>query len=133
MRIDSIQQLRDKRIKVTPQRVAILNIMKNGGHFTGEQIYNELKKKMPSISLSTVYSTLDTLERNEILSSFEVSGMRWFESRTESHVNVFCVDKNRVIDIDMDVSWLLNELKKKGISPTKVSIVAHSTCDQRNI
>lgn len=131
MKVDSTPLLRQKNLKVTPQRVSVLNVMKSGGHFTGEQIYNELKKKMPSISLSTVYSTLDTLEKNELVTSFEVNGMRWFESKIESHVNVFCINENRVIDVDLDTSWLLKELKKKGINANKVSIVAHSFCNSK--
>lgn len=131
MKIDSTQLLRQKHLKVTPQRVSVLNIMRLGGHFTGEQIYNGLKKKMPSISLSTVYSTLDILEENELVASFEVNGMKWFESKTESHVNVFCINENRVIDIDLDTSWLLKELKKRGINANKVSVVAHSICNSK--
>ena len=55
--------LRQHGLKVTPQRIAILKLLYSGGHFNGEQIYNELKKSEPSISLSTVYNALNTLEK----------------------------------------------------------------------
>ncbi|MCL5930439.1 MAG: transcriptional repressor [Candidatus Thermoplasmatota archaeon] len=132
MKIDSTKLLRQKHIKVTPQRVSVLNIMTSGGHFTGEQIYNVLKRKMPSISLSTVYSTLEVLEKNELVTSFEVNGMKWFESKTETHVNVFCINENKVMDVDLDTSWFLKELRKKGIKASKVSIVAHSICNSKD-
>ncbi|MCL5680615.1 MAG: transcriptional repressor [Candidatus Thermoplasmatota archaeon] len=131
MEVDSTKMLMQKRLKVTPQRSMVLNLVREGGHFTGEQIYRLMKKKMPGISLSTVYRTLETLEANELISSFEVSGMKWFESKMESHINVFCVNENKIIDIDLDTSWLLEELRKKGIKGNKVSIVVQSICDSK--
>ncbi|MEM3862202.1 MAG: transcriptional repressor, partial [Thermoplasmatales archaeon] len=69
-----ISQLRERKLKVTPQRVLILKILNRGGHYTGEQVYNLIKKEIPGISISTVYNTLDTLHSKGLLNSFEVNG-----------------------------------------------------------
>ncbi len=126
--MNSIQLLREKKLKITPQRTSILEVIKPGGHYTGEQIYNKIKSKVPGISLSTVYNTLNLLEKNSIISSFEVNGMKWYESRIDSHVNVYCEDRDKVTDLDLDLTFLLDELRKKGIVSNKISIVVYSDC-----
>lgn len=128
MAVNSISILRDKKLKVTPQRVSILNALRSGGHFTGEEVHNKIKKKEPGISISTVYNTLDTFERAGILNSFEANGMKWYEARIESHVNIYCTNENKIIDLDLDLTNLLTELRNKGINAAKVTVVAYSEC-----
>ncbi|MCL4333473.1 MAG: transcriptional repressor [Candidatus Thermoplasmatota archaeon] len=131
MELDATKLLRDKGLKVTPQRISILRILSRGGHFTGEQVYSLIRKKEPSISISTVYNTLDTLDRSEILNSFEVNGMKWYESKLDSHVNVYCTDSNEVMDIDLDLAPLKKELMRKGLDATKISVIAYSECRKK--
>lgn len=131
MELDATKLLRDKGLKVTPQRISILRILSRGGHFTGEQVYSLIRKKEPSISISTVYNTLDTLDRSEILNSFEVNGMKWYESKLDSHVNVYCTDSNEVMDIDLDLAPLKKELMRKGLDTTKISVIAYSECRKK--
>ncbi len=131
MELDAAKLLRDKGLKVTPQRISILRILSRGGHFTGEQVYSLIRKKEPSISISTVYNTLDTLDRSEILNSFEVNGMKWYESKLDSHVNVYCTDSNEVMDIDLDLAPLKKELMRKGLDTTKISVIAYSECRKK--
>lgn len=50
MEAEIINVLRTHGLKATPQRISILKLVHNGGHFNGEQIYNELKKIEPTIS-----------------------------------------------------------------------------------
>ncbi len=99
-----IELLRSKGLKATPQRVAILQLLMNGGHFTMDQVLNELRKIEPNISISTVYNTLNTLVRLGILRSFEADGKTWYEMRKDPHINVICEDTGQIMDVDIDVS-----------------------------
>jgi Fe2+ or Zn2+ uptake regulation protein len=122
--------LRKHDLKATPQRIAVLKVLLNGGHYTGEQIYNEVKKKEPSISLSTVYNTLEVLERSGLVRSFEFMGVTWFEARLEPHVNVICVDdpEKKIIDFDVNVEPIITALTSKGFNVKNVSLVAIAEC-----
>ncbi len=122
--------LRKNDLKATPQRIAVLKVLLNGGHYTGEQIYNEVKKKEPSISLSTVYNTLEVLERSGLVRSFEFMGVTWFEARLEPHVNVICVDdpEKKIIDFDVNVEPIITALTSKGFKVKNVSLVAIAEC-----
>ncbi|MGC9105321.1 MAG: Fur family transcriptional regulator [Thermoprotei archaeon] len=122
--------LRKHDLKATPQRIAVLKVLLNGGHYTGEQIYGEVKKKEPSISLSTVYNTLEVLERSGLVRSFEFMGVTWYEARLEPHVNVICVDdpERKIIDFDVNVEPIINALTSKGFNVKNVSLVAIAEC-----
>ena len=128
METDNVELLRKKGLKVTPQRIAVLKLLNRGGHFNGEQIFEELKKTEPSISLSTVYNTLDVLEKSGIINSFEANGITWYEMRRIPHINVFCIDTNEIIDMDVNLESISQQLNEKGIKVINLSLVAYAEC-----
>ncbi|AWR98928.1 Fur family transcriptional regulator [Metallosphaera hakonensis] len=130
MEIDIAEALRKKGLKVTPQRIAVIKTMIKGGHFSGEQIYSELKKTEPSISLSTVYNALETLKDAGIIRSFEAGGKTWYEMRMEPHVNVYCEDIGDIVDVDLDLSTLEKNLMEKGIEPRNLSVIVYAECSK---
>ncbi|BCU69235.1 Fur family transcriptional regulator [Stygiolobus caldivivus] len=130
MELDLANLLRQKGLKVTPQRLSILKLLYTGGHFNGEQIYNELKKSEPSISLSTVYNALNTLEKAGLLNSFEVNGITWYEIKRDLHVNVFCEDSDQIVDVDVDLEELYKKLNEKGINVKSLNVVVTAECSK---
>lgn len=130
MEVDIAEMLRKRGLKVTPQRIAVIKTMIKGGHFSGEQIFSELKKTEPSISLSTVYNALETLEKAGIIRSFEAGGKTWYEMRMEPHVNVFCEDLGDIVDVDLDLRSLERNLEEKGIEPKNLSVIVYAECSK---
>lgn len=130
MEIDPVEILRKKGLKVTPQRLAVLKLLSKGGHYSGEQIFEELKKNEPSISLSTIYNALEALESAGIINSFEANGITWYEMRRNPHVNVICEDKNEIIDVDINIDEIVQQLKNKGINVINLSVVAYADCSK---
>ncbi len=60
----------NQKIKVTPQRwVTYQALILMEGHPRVEDVYNKVIKKFPSITLSTVYKTLEWLEKKKFISS----------------------------------------------------------------
>jgi Fur family peroxide stress response transcriptional regulator len=54
---------KEKRLKITPQRLAVYEILlRREDHPTVEEIYEEVKETYPFVSLATVYRTVETLE-----------------------------------------------------------------------
>ena len=65
-----------KSIKITPQRLEILKYLdKNRNNPTAYQIYNDLKKNNPSLSKTTVYNSLDLLNKYNIINSISITGL----------------------------------------------------------
>jgi len=89
-------------MRVTPQRVAICELLANSHeHPTAAMIYEELKPRFASLSLATVYNTLDALVT---LGAVNVLGHAGddtvhYDADTEPHVNLACISCSRIIDI----------------------------------
>jgi Fur family peroxide stress response transcriptional regulator len=121
--------LRDKGYRLTPQRVEVINLvmekLAKKEHPTFNDILTEVKQKMPSISASTVYSILKLMEENGFVVSFEHEGRTYYDSVTP-HINVVCVNTNKVID--MEDEEIVGALRRRGIHPS--SIVVKAVCTQ---
>ncbi len=58
-----IEELQTRGIRVTPQRAIIFEAIEQlEGHITAEDIYEEVQKVNPYVSLATVYRTLELLQ-----------------------------------------------------------------------
>ena len=59
-----MQKYRDKGIKLTPQRLAMLEFLDgNRNHPSADDIYTVMRKIYPMMSFATVYNTLETLKK----------------------------------------------------------------------
>ncbi|MFP3491995.1 MAG: Fur family transcriptional regulator [Vulcanisaeta sp.] len=126
-----IRLLRNNKLKVTPQRITILKLLINGGHFSIDQILNEARKIEPSISISTIYTTLNAFVNAGLVRSFELDGKTWYEIRKEPHVNVLCKDSGEIIDVNgVDIAWIENELRKAGIWIDDLIVIARGNCEE---
>jgi Fur family peroxide stress response transcriptional regulator len=123
-----VQALRERGYRVTPQRMEVVNLvmekLAKREHPTFNDILNEVKQKMPSISASTVYSILKLLEEGGFIVSFEHNGRTYYDSATP-HINVICVNTNKVMDIEDE--QIIESLRQKGIHPNAVLVKAVCT------
>ena len=55
-------ELREKGLRLTPQRELVLNAVRELGHATPEDVAAKIHLTHPGINLSTVYRNLETLE-----------------------------------------------------------------------
>lgn len=120
-----INYLRKEGYKVTPQRLEIFKIVKSSKkHLTAEDIYQEIKRKNPTISPATVYKTLELLEKiGEVQPICQMNGKTVYDSNTDPHVNLICINCNKIEDIKSDeIEKIIKEIEKK----TRSEIVAHS-------
>lgn len=67
MILDSSELLRNRGIKVTPHKIAILNIFKSHKHVDAYQINNSLKMDGIEISIATIYRVLGSFEKANII------------------------------------------------------------------
>lgn len=104
-----IGSLREKRLKITPQRLAIFKILKdNKSHPCAEEIYLKVREKFPTISLATVYQTLDTLENigGIRVLRFDKKKTR-YDADLSPHHHLICIKCKKIIDLQYDFSKTL--------------------------
>ncbi|HEX6508772.1 MAG TPA: Fur family transcriptional regulator [Chloroflexota bacterium] len=96
-----IQTLHARGGKVTPQRLAIYEALKaDASHPSAEAIYERIRQWMPTVSLTTVYKTLNELVALGELRRFDVHGVSHFDTRTDPHAEVVCLNCNLIRDVE---------------------------------
>ncbi|WP_339136239.1 MAG: transcriptional repressor [Candidatus Electrothrix sp. GW3-4] len=97
-------------LRMTHQRELILEELGNcHNHPTADALYERIKKKLPRISLATVYRNLEILSEAGMIRKLEISGrQKRFDKEIEQHDHVFCVQCRRVDDIRFDQSRLIS-------------------------
>ena len=106
-----------KSQRVTKQKTAILEILRSvETHPTAEWVYQEARKRIPGISLGTVYRNLNQLrDNNEILELNYGSCQSRFDGRKENHYHFTCLSCGKVYDVHMPVIKSI-ETKAKAAS-----------------
>jgi len=78
--------LKEKGLKLTPQRRLIVDIIHDtGAHLSAEDIIATVQKKMPGVNKSTIYRTLDVLERAGCVFKSESGDHFIFHHAEEGH------------------------------------------------
>jgi len=124
-------------LKYSKQREEILNYLQNTtAHPTAEQIYQDLKHTMPSLSLATVYRNLNLLQELNMVSKLDTGApVDRFDANIKSHAHFICDVCHEVFDIFTD----LVDLKKfkhdmgKDFTVKSHRLYLYGTCEKCNI
>jgi Fur family peroxide stress response transcriptional regulator len=92
-------RLREWGVRVTPQRLAIAEAVLNSeDHPSVQQIFERVRDHFPSMTLATIYSTLDVLEKSGLIQELPFPQFSRYESNMDPHVNLVCIQCGNVID-----------------------------------
>lgn len=118
-----IETFRRNGFRATPQRVAIAKaVLGNKNHPTAEEIYEIVTRVNPSISLSTVYNTLNTMRDSNMIIELAFGDTNRYDPNTNIHVNMVCQNCGQIIDIEnKTLEEEVNRISKKR----KFSITGH--------
>lgn len=120
-RTDLKNLLKEKGLKVTSQRQAILDVLLEnvGKHLSPEEIYNIVKNKNPEIGVATVYRTLMLLEEMYVVHKIDLDDncARYELNRNKEdhrHHHLICTICGTVLEVEEDLLESLElEIKNK--------------------
>ncbi|NWG03698.1 MAG: transcriptional repressor [Syntrophaceae bacterium] len=127
-----ISQLRKRGLKVTPQRLAIIDVLMEQGnsHPGASLIYKKAKKKRKSLSLSTTYATLNEFSRHGIIKTLQFDKMEdRYDRNLEEHINLICERCKKILDYN--VPFIVDPkrvVKKTGFSITDARLEYYGLC-----
>ena len=129
--------LRSKGLKVTPQRIAIMDMLMNTyEHPTAETIFRTLAPTNPTMSLATVYKTLDAFNQANLIQALTIDGESLhYDYNTEFHPHIICEKCHSVKDINVDINSEISEIVENVNSKTnhninKTQLFFYGTCDE---
>ena len=103
---DIIGKLGEQGYRLTPQRMMILSAIENSdNHISAEEIYTQVMAKYPHVNISTVYRTLELLERLGLVTETDLGGgrVRYHPADKGHHHHLVCRECGAVIDLDESV------------------------------
>lgn len=105
--------LKEYDLKVTPQRVAIVEELYNNGHMNIDDLYKKLLSKFPSISLATIYKNINAMVEKVFLSEVKLPNSKSvYELVKVEHAHLVCSSCGHIEDIMLDASSILEEASK---------------------
>lgn len=124
----------EKVIKYSRQREAIKDNLKGRyDHPTAEQLYIDLKRSYPKISLGTVYRNLALLESMGDVIKITTNGESdHYDGNSNNHYHFSCIKCGGISDVDMPVNDTLEskveELIKADVKTH--SLIFYGTCEK---
>jgi len=104
-------QLESKGIKPTYQRLCILEYLENNqNHPTAEMIYENISKRIPTMSKTTIYNTLNLFLEKGLIHAVTITGTEVrYDINTSSHHHFLCRKCGKIIDIDIECPFVKGE------------------------
>ena len=99
-------RLKEKGLKVSHQRVEVLKYLsENFCHPTADTVLSALKSRLPTLSKSTVYKTLNALVEEGMLREITIEGGETrYEYNLRDHGHFKCGRCGEVFDFSIDTS-----------------------------
>jgi Fe2+ or Zn2+ uptake regulation protein len=119
--------------KMTPQRQSIFRALHGSdAHPSAETVYEKVRAEMPTISLRTVYQTLNDLATmGEINATDLGTGSARFDPNTDPHHHLVCVACGWVQDVEADFPQVaIPEGYDAGFEVAATEIVFRGRCSR---
>jgi len=100
-----IERIKATGLRLTTQRIAICRVLsESNNHPTARDIFEQLKKEIPSLSLMTVYNNLNALVNAGVITSLGSTGddQAHYDANLDPHVNLACIGCHQIIDLPND-------------------------------
>jgi Fur family peroxide stress response transcriptional regulator len=131
-RVDEmVERCRREGMNVTPQRIAIYRaLLQSEDHPTPEALFRTVSRKMPSLSLATIYKTLDAFAAIGLIHAVPVvSEKKRFDANIDSHHHLVCSSCGEIRDYyTHDFDALVPQRKVDGFTPQAVSVNITGIC-----
>lgn len=96
------ERLRSRGLRVTRPRLAVLEVLAEGGHLEVDDIATKVRQRLDSVSTQAVYDVLGALSRAGLARRIEPAGSpARYESRAgDNHHHVVCRSCGVIVDVD---------------------------------
>ncbi len=109
---------------MTPQRRVILETLReNNTHPSADEVYDMVRRKLPRISLGTVYRNLEILSDLGEIQKLELSGsLKRFDGNPEKHYHIRCINCDRLDDAPLQS---FDNIEDKLMGTTEYQVLGH--------
>ncbi|MFT4304643.1 MAG: Fur family transcriptional regulator [Candidatus Woesearchaeota archaeon] len=112
--------------RLTIQKIKILDYLKKvKSHPNAEEVYNNVKKELPTITLATVYRNLNLLAEEGIIQRLEINHEYRYDAHCDNHQHFICTKSGKVFDIhDENINdYLMSKIDKDKFDTESVMVI----------
>jgi Fe2+ or Zn2+ uptake regulation protein len=124
--------LRQRGQRVTPQRLAIARTIRDmDRHATAELLFGEVSRRMPGVSMPTVYATLELLEELNLVRRLATeAGSIVYDPRVEDHHHAICRSCGAIVDVDapVDREAVVASATSAGFAVDGAQVIVRGLC-----
>jgi Fur family transcriptional regulator, peroxide stress response regulator len=128
-----IEILRKRGYKLTAQRLAIISLLaRDMTHPGAGDIFRKVRKRVPQISMSTVYYTLDMLKKEGLLRELEFYDRdNRYDITVTDHINLICKRCGKISDLPGELPVSAEAvLNKTGFQPVGMRFEYYGYCKE---
>ncbi len=98
-----ITLLKENDLKATIQRTSILKSIDHAGHINVDEIYEEVKKQYPTLSLATIYKNIILMQHNGVIIEVPINGKKSkYELKKDEHMHLICQKCGEIQDQEIN-------------------------------
>ena len=99
------EMLRERGLRLTPQRQLILEAVHELGHATPEQVHNHVRERVAGVNITTVYRTLELLEDLRLVTHTHLShgSPTYHPAGEDQHVHLVCRSCGSISEVNPSV------------------------------
>ena len=123
------EKLQQRGLKITPQRVAVLQALYTlNNHPTAQQIIDFVHKKYSNVATGTIYKTLDTLVEKGVITKVRTADeAARYDGRIDNHHHLYIEGSNRIEDyvnenLDSMLEVFFNENRIPGYEINSIKV-----------
>jgi Fur family ferric uptake transcriptional regulator len=119
------QMIRTMNLKVTDQRLSILEALHEGrAHVTAQEVFESVSEKFPEIGFATVYRFLRTLNENGFVTEVRMGGLpaRYELTPKSHHDHLTCVTCGKICEFE---NSHIEELQEKVAKQFGFRLTSH--------
>ena len=126
-----IESLKRNNLKVTRQRLAIIEVLsRNRSHPSAIRILKTVRRKVPSVSLSTIYYTLDLFKKDGSIKELDFYDREnRYESNVSHHLDLVCLGCGKIVDYAEQIPIPIERVEKKtGFAVNRIRYEYYGYC-----
>jgi Fur family ferric uptake transcriptional regulator len=129
---DLADLLRDRGLRLTPQRQLVLEAVRRLGHATPEQVHAAVVSQAAGVNITTIYRTLELLEELHLVTHVHLShgAPTYHDVNEEQHVHMVCRSCDSVQELDpAELNPLARKLlAERGFNLDIAHVALFGTC-----
>lgn len=130
--INTTALLKNYDLKVTPQRIAIIEELYKNGHMNIDDLYKKLLYRFPSVSLATIYKNINSMVEKLFLSEVKIPNAKTvYELSKNEHAHLVCSNCKAVMDIELDSSDISKQISNlNNFKVNQTDIILSGICQK---